>query len=334
MSLIVTPRQLAQRAELYHQLGQLTAAGIGLKQALEIQHRSPPSRDFRQPLAVVLEKLSLGSTFTEGIGATGNWLPQFDRALLAAGETSGRLPACLKLLTDHYTERAALLRQTISSLAYPVFLFHFAILIGPIQEFFLPDGSTAAYFVKTVGVLAPSYVVVGLLLYALQGRHGEGWRSLIEQIAHRVPLVGKARRNLALARLASALEALLSAGVPIFGAWEMAAASSGSPALKRAVYRWRPDLEAGVTPGELLSQSAEFPDLFASMYQTGEMSGSLDETLLRLRGLHQEEGSRQLKAIADWTPKIFYFGIMMMIAWRVLSFYIGYFGQLGSVMEN
>ena len=227
-----------------------------------------------------------------------------------------------------------LLRQTMSSLAYPVFLFHFAILIGPIQEFFLPEGSAAAYFMKTVGVLVPAYVLVGVLLYALQGRHGERWRALIERITRRVPLVGSARRNLALARLASALEALLSAGVPIFGAWEMAAAASGSPALKSAVFRWRPELEAGVTPGELLSQSSEFPDLFASLYQTGEISGSLDETLLRLRTLHQDEGSRQLKAISEWAPKIFYFGIMMMIAWRVLSFYIGYFGQIGNVLDN
>ena len=49
MSLTFTPRQLSQRADLYHQLGQLISAGIGLPQALEIQRRSPPAISFRKP---------------------------------------------------------------------------------------------------------------------------------------------------------------------------------------------------------------------------------------------------------------------------------------------
>ena len=133
MSLTVTPAQLAQRAGLYHQLSQLVAAGIGLPQAIQIQQRSPPSRAFREPLSRIKERLAEGSTFTEACVSAGNWLPEFDASLIEAGEKSGRLPECFKLLAEHYTERASLLRQSISSLAYPAFLFHFAIFIGPIN---------------------------------------------------------------------------------------------------------------------------------------------------------------------------------------------------------
>lgn len=315
---------------MYHQLSQLAAAGIGLTQALEIQQRKPPARSYRKPLAQILEKLAQGSTFAEAAASTGRWLPQFDAALLEAGETSGRLPACLKLLAEHYAERAGLLRHSIASLAYPVFLFHFAIFIGPIQEFFLPKGSVTAYLAQTFGVLVPIYVAVGLLIYAAQGRHGERWRGIVESIVGFIPLCGSARRSLALARLASALEALLSAGVSIVRAWELAAAASGSPALKHAVLRWRPQIDAGLTPADMLDQSAEFPELFASMYRTGEVSGTLEDTLHRLHALYQDEGSLKLKAIADWTPKLVYFGVMIMIAWRVVSFWLGYFNQIGN----
>ncbi|PYI88717.1 MAG: hypothetical protein DME26_03005 [Verrucomicrobia bacterium] len=90
MALIVTPRQLVQRAELYHQLAQLTAAGVGIIQAFEMLHRSPPSRAYRQPLQIVIDGLRSGYTLTEALQGTGRWLPSFDTALLHAGEVSGR----------------------------------------------------------------------------------------------------------------------------------------------------------------------------------------------------------------------------------------------------
>ena len=37
-SLIITPGQLSRRADFYHQLGQLTGAGLGLVQALAAQY--------------------------------------------------------------------------------------------------------------------------------------------------------------------------------------------------------------------------------------------------------------------------------------------------------
>jgi type II secretory pathway component PulF len=277
----------------------------------------------------ILEKLASGSTFTEAAAATGRWLPQFDAALLEAGETSGRLPACLQLLAEHYTDRALLLRQTISSLAYPAFLFHFAVLLGAFLQFLAPKGGLAAALTQLFLILVPLYAVVGLLLYAAQSRRGEGWRGFVESILHHVPLCGSARRSLALARLASALEALLAAGVSIVRAWEMAATASGSVALKRVVLDWRPQIDAGLTPADLLDRSTEFPELFASMYRTGEFSGTLEVTLKRLREFYQDEGSQKLKAVANWTPKIIYFGVMLMVAWRVISFWTGYFKQIG-----
>ena len=95
-------------------------------------------------------------------------------------------------------------------------------------------------------------------------------------------VLGTARQDLALARLAAALEALLNAGVPIIGAWELAATASGSPALRRSVEGWRPRLEQGSTPAELISESGQFPSVFSSLYHTGEISGQLDQTLNRI----------------------------------------------------
>ena len=45
MSFIVTPGQFTQRAEFYHQLAQLTSAGIGVLPALE-QDQTQSARQF------------------------------------------------------------------------------------------------------------------------------------------------------------------------------------------------------------------------------------------------------------------------------------------------
>ena len=84
-----------------------------------------------------------------------------------------------------------------------------------------------------------------LVLDMGQARHGAVWRAWVGAAAPRVPVLGPARRNLALARLSLSLESLLTAGVSVVEAWPLAAAASGSPALQRTVGVWAPSWKAG-----------------------------------------------------------------------------------------
>ena len=133
MPLIVTPRQYSQRAELYHQLSQLTAAGLPIVNALEQLGRNPPARSYREPIRRALVSISQGATFTESIQASQR-LPVLDLALVQAGEQSGRLPNAFRQLADLYRERAHLMRMTLLLVAYPLFILHFAIMVFPIDR--------------------------------------------------------------------------------------------------------------------------------------------------------------------------------------------------------
>ena len=327
MPLIFTPGQLSRRADFYNQLNQLTGAGLGLVRALDQLKRHPPDRSYREPIGRLLDEIAGGGTLADSLQRSGHWLPAFDIALLQAGEHSGRLDACFRLLANYYTDRARLARQMIGDLAYPAFLLHFAVFILPFAQFFA-SGNWAAYLSQTVGALIPLYVVVALMIFAAQSRHGETWRGWVEAALHPIPVLGTARHYLALARLAAALEALLNAGVTIIEAWELAAGACGSPALRRTVLSWRPLLNSGQTPAEVVSASRRFPELFAAQYATGEVSGQLDATLGRLHTYYQEEGSRKLSAVSRWTPRAIYFGVVLMIAYQVIRFYAGYFNQV------
>jgi len=327
MSFVFTPGQLSRRADFYHQLGQLTGAGLGLVRALEQLQRNPPAPSYREPIQLLLSNLGAGWTLSESLQHTGQWLPALDQALLHAGEQSGRLDACFRLLANYYTDRARVARQILIDLAYPAFLFHFAIFIFPFPSFFM-SGNWLLYLAQTFGVLLPIYALAGLGIYAAQSRHGETWRGWVERILRPVPLLGTARHYLALARLSAALEALLSAGVSILEAWDMAATASGSPALRRTVLAWRPLVDAGQTPAEVVSASSKFPELFASQYAAGEISGKLDETLRRLHEYYQEEGSRKLHLVSAWTPRAIYLLVVGLIAYRILWFGLNYINMI------
>jgi len=338
MPLITTPGQLVKRAEMYQQLGQLTSAGLGMVQSLQQIQRSPPNPADREPLQQVIDSIAQGRNFTQAATGAHGWLPEFDLALIQAGETSGRLDAAFRALTAHYTERARIAKQLISQLIYPVFLMHFAVFVFFVilpfaHEGMNFNGALVWICVKAVFVLLPFYVATFLLLYVLQSKHGEQWRAMVEAFLHPIPLLGTARSYLALARLSSALEALISAGVNVIEAWELAATASGSPALKHIVLSWKPQLAAGRTPAELVRDSSRFPSAFSNLYTTGEVSGQLDESLRKLHAYYQDEGSRKLDNIANLAPKAIYILVMLGIAYFIITFYMGQFGK-GSDLDK
>jgi type II secretory pathway component PulF len=336
MPLVLTPRHLSQRAELYQQLASLTAAGIGFVSAAEMVRDSSPQRRLRERLTRLAGRLHDGATVAEAMSVLGSsWLPAFDRALIEAGETSGRLDLCLRFLSEYYDERARLARQVLGELAYPAFILHFAILVFPIGQLtrLVWEGDVSGYLLPKATILGVLYGGILLFLYLGQAARGERWRAWLERALGNIPLLGRARSNLALARLSMALESLINAGISIVEAWELAAVASGSPMLRRTVLGWRPSVQAGQTPAEAVRSSRVFPELFANLYRTGEVSGQLDDTLRRLYRHYQEEAVRQLHALAQWAPRLIYLLVILLIAYQVIAFWSGYFSQINSLTQ-
>jgi len=330
MALIITPRQLSKRSEFHRELAALLGAGVPVVQALQHIRRHPPAASFRPHLSQIIQQIEGGGSFAEALAAQGSWIPPFDLALIRAGEMSGRLVETCRSLAEHYNDRARLVAGFLAKLLYPVFLFHFAVLIFPPD--LLPGlifrGEVGVFLRQKLLVLGPAYALVILGSLLLQGRGKTGWATLVEQLLRLLPGLGSARRELALARLAAALEALISAGVGMAEAWELAADASGSPALRRAVRRWLPRVRAGESPAEQLQQGWEFPELFQNLYATGEISGQLDHELRHLQAYYQDSGTRRLSRFAMVTGLLITLAVMGAIAFWVIQFWMGYYSNL------
>jgi type IV pilus assembly protein PilC len=331
MNVFSQPAGSRQRALFYHQLSTLLEAGLPLFTTLEQLVRNPPAPALRHVAESILMGLRSGQTFTESFRALSGWAPEFDIALIRAGEHSGRLDQAFSVLARHHEAEATNWQIVAQEAAYPMLVLHVAVFIVPLP-LFVRTGSISQYLLHSIGTLLIGYIVVAWVLWATRPTRPERWRRWMERILLRVPILGAARSDLALARLAGSLEALLSAGVLITEAWPMASLASGSNLMERTVATWVEPLASGVTPSELVQTCGLFPVAFASAYATGEVSGKLEEQLRRLARTHEEDGFRNLRLFSQWSPRVFYGLVSIWIAFQILALAGGYVATLNDLL--
>jgi type II secretory pathway component PulF len=349
---MVTPGQLSRRAALFEQLAAMIAAGLPLSRAMEMAGRSRSVGIPRAVIQDIISHLNDGHTFTDAMQlASGQkrgmdvslkrlnreyWLPEFDIALLSAGEESGRLDATFRLLARYYESRAKIIRDTISSLAITAITLHVFLVIFPLPFFVAfvlgifnnQYAQCEPFIIEKVLVFGFLWGSIWFLTFACQGNRGERWRSAVESLFNGVPMLRSAVKYLALARLSMALDSLLNSGVRVVRAWELAAAACGSARLKREIMAWTPHLEEGTTPAEMVAQISYFPDMFTQLYQSGEISGKVDETLTRLHAYYEEEGFRKLHVFCRILNMVIYFTIALSVAAFIIHFWTGYFNSV------
>lgn len=331
MSLFSPTAGLRQRSLFYSQLSTLLGAAIPVARILEQLTHSPPAPELRKVARQLRAEMERQATWAEAFQAIPGWAPPFDLALIDAGERSGRLDEAFHTLARHHRQRAESIQRTLQKAAYPILVFHVAIVIMPVPGL-VSSGNFAAYLLQSIGVLAMVYGLIALVIWGSSGQRQEVWRAALERFTLKIPILGPARSALALSRLAGSLEALISAGILVTEGWPMAARASGSPLLVRVVNTWPDWLATGRTPGELVAESGPFPTTFISAYATGEISGRLDEQLRWLAKHYEDEGYQRLHALATFVPMIGYGFVMLGIVWYIFSFFSGYVGTINQLL--
>lgn len=312
---------LAARAAAYQQLAILLDAGFDLQHALGVLIARPEAGNERRVWQAIALAQRRGLGLSDAIRASRSRWPAFDLALLRAGERSGRLAACLTLLGRYHTNHTNLLRSVLAAATYPLVLLHALLLLGPLPAL-IRDGDLVAYLTQSLGTLAVIYALLAGLRCVLRQPQRAVWRASLEGILSGVPILGDALRTLALARLASALEALLSAGLGMDEAWSTAGAASGSPALAAATARFAPQLARGISATTLLRASDAFPQEFIYQYQAAEAAGRLDHSLRLLATRYEAAGFQSLRQFCRALPQLLLvvlavlIGVQIMKAWQ------------------
>src|SRR5205823_266886 len=103
--------------------------GIPLLKALEMVSVRSAVWGSRAVFLAMIEDMRAGMTLTQSMERARGWMSDFDIALLAAGEKSGRLDSSFKVLSEYYGVRAKIIRDTIGGLLLPLVNLHVLLLI-------------------------------------------------------------------------------------------------------------------------------------------------------------------------------------------------------------
>jgi len=289
------------------QLAALLHAGLPVLQSIQLlRHRSPNPR-LRQVLADVEARIKSGSALSEALEAQGNTFPKIYTASILAGERSGSLDEVLRRYVTYTKAIAALRRKIRGALTYPIILLTAAvILISVLTTFVIPQFSSIyenigadlpVITTVVVGIstavrtnlywLAPSILIVAGSLYFW--RRTESGRRTLDSLILRVPIIGELVRQMSTAQLSRSLATLLSGGVTLVEAFQIALASVTNRELLRSTEPALPKIREGKPFTESLGAAGWVPELALDMIGVGERSGSLREMLDEVSGFYDAE---------------------------------------------
>jgi type II secretory pathway component PulF len=136
----------------------------------------------------------------------------------------------------------------------------------------------------------------------------------------RAPLIGPLVAQFAMARFCRMLGTLLSAGVPLVQALNVARKSIGNQILVDAVAQSIERVQQGGQLGQSLAEcKGLFPSSALEMISVAEESGKLDAELIRISNVTETDLDRQLKTAVAFTEPLMLFFIAAFIGTIFIS---------------
>lgn len=290
------------------QLATLTEAGLPLERALVILSELSSSRRFRQIVQDVTQSVRTGSTLADALAR--HQPRPFSRLYVntvRAGERGGVLELALRRLAEHLESARELREAVVSALVYPalllvvgtgavVFLLTFVL---PRFAVILTDlGQTLP--LPTRIVLATSHALLtywwllaaaalGLALAWQVVSRSEAGRLRVDAWLLSLPGMGELLRKIEVGRAVQTLGTLLSAGVPLLGALDVAREGAANRVLAGALGTVHGGVKRGEGLARPMADTGVFPALAIHMVRVGEETGRLDEMLGRVAGVYERE---------------------------------------------
>ena len=316
----------------YSEMAKLLDAGFDIRKAAVVllDTRLPA------PQAALLADLNQGLEAGESIAeAFGKRLTDIERVILSAGERGGKLASAFQHLADYFGMLASARRDVMKGMIYPCIVLHLGIFISIVPTALMTGGMTSA---EILGNL----VVTLLIVYAAGFCIFVGTRALLKQapenpgidrLINRVPWIGKARHNLAMARFCKVYHSCILAGISMSETAGLASEASHSGVIREAGIKLVKAAKAGNALGPQFMADAAFPNAFARSYSTGEEAGSLDKDLARWSKLFEDDAEASVKRVSVMIPKLLYFLVLGFAAWKIAGFYGDYYGVLEQIGE-
>jgi len=294
------------------QLATLLDSGQPLERALTTLVRQPGKPQARRLLERLHERVKGGQPLSAAMAVEGPSFSPLYLSLVRAGEAGGALGDTLGQLAA-YLERTQKVRgEVINALIYPAFLLvgvlgSLVLLLAYVVPQFVPIFSGLGVPVPLVtevilalGQFLGQYILhllgAMLLLFAWLGHRLRTARGRLQhdRLMLRARVIGPLLLRLETARLAHTLGTLLSQGVALVSAFDIARQVCRNQVLRDAVEQTIVKVKDGSPLSTAMQATGTFPELAIQMIQVGEESGQLERMLLKVASIFDAEAKRHI----------------------------------------
>ena len=266
--------------------------------------------------------------------------PGFDRFycnMVQAGESSGALDLALERLAAFRASRRELRQSLISALIYPAILLVLAMIaVAVLLAFVVPqftqlfaDAGRELPLLTRIVVGAGDLVANWWWLMVLSLVAGGWWlrndwrstegRHRWDKFLLRSPLIGPLILKLNTARFSRTLSTLLSNGINLLAALDIACEVVGNTIVANAVNRAAQRVREGQGLAASLQEVDALPSLATQLIGLGERSGKLPPLLDQVAGIFERDTQTSLKRLLTLAEPAIIISVALLITVIILS---------------
>lgn len=326
------------------ELATLLRAGLPLVQSLDILRKRVPNPLFKAALDDVYERVRSGASLSDAFEQQQLFTGVYTASLMA-GEKSGSLEQVIRRYVAHVKVLNSARSHVVSALIYPIVLICLALtVVGVIvfkvvpefAEFYRSFGHNAELPYLTQIVVAVSTVIVkdapiifpvliGLIVFAFFWVRQPAVRRRVDASTLRLPYFGPLARKFATAQTSRTLATLLSGGIPLVNALDVAAKAVGNRSIADSLFGVARQVREGGSLGQSLAQRQIFPHVAIEMVEVGESTGALADMLNSVADFYDEENETSLTRFSNLIQPALLIVMGIIIAVLLLSLYMPLF---------
>ena len=299
-------------------------AGLPLVQTVNLVAEQCSEKTLKRLLEQVSGDITDGWAMSRSIELRANGkIPITFQETVRAGEESGDLVSAFERLSDYFERMSKTHDSVVGALTYPAFLMAVAVVvIGIIMVYAVPTFTSMfsgmgaelplptrilialSDFVRNFGLILVGLIALAILGIRLYANTEKGGMTLA-RFQLNLPILGEVVRMSGASQFAHTMSTLLSAGMPILRAIEVAGRTVDNKVLAAEITDTLPGVEGGRSFGESLSYGKELPRMLVQMTAVGEATGSMESTLQVLAEYYDNETELRTKqALALLEPSI------------------------------
>ena len=329
------------------ELASLLKAGLPLLQTLDLMLERMHNPHFRSVLLEVRDRVKSGVDLSEAFAEHGDLFPRLYPASLKAGERSGELELIIRRFIRYMRLVLDARRRVISALIYPAVLVCLSIAMIAVMSIYVVPKFMGFFseldaelplitqIVLAISRFANSNWVVILLgagagVVALRtwGRTDAGRLSL-DRLKLRVPLIGPILQRFAQSEFSRSLATLLSGGIPLVPAFEIAVSSVSNAYVRSKLEPTIQLVREGKPFYTAIEKSEVFTDMAIDMVKVGEATGALDDMLNSVSEFLDEQVETRMQRLLSLVEPMMLVFMGIIIAILLISIYLPMFSMLG-----